>query len=621
MPRLADWAVVWWRDAAPGVTPRSGRSPRSIAIRRRASLLDALHRHSLAADRFGGVGRVLDAGEPEIVAAIDDDHLQRVAGDGDYLRVLRALGPRSHLMLPLAARGQLLGVLAMVQAELGRRYGPDDLALGRELAARAALALDNARLYQAEQAARRHLAVLAEAGAALTASLDFEATLARVARLVVPALADWCTVDLVNEDEPVGLRRLAAVHADPAKEALVAQSVDYPPRPPAEHPVLTVVRTGQPALGVDVSDGVIAAAARDAEHLALVRAIGMRSLMIVPLRVRERVLGAISLVAAEFGAALRAGRSGDGRATGRAGGAGHRQRPPLPRGAGGGAHPRGVPGRRLPRAAHAADQRQRVRPASRPPGARRRRSFGAPAGTIDPLHTQVRRLEMLVSDLLDVSRLQQGRLELRPERVELGELARQVVARFEHAPHRTPRHALVVDAPAPVTGEWDAARLDQVLTNLVGNALKFSPTGGEVRVVVRQEGGEALLVVSDEGLGIGPDERATLFQPFQRGEATARAIPRELDWACTSPRRSSPGTAGGSRSRAPWARGAPSSSACRLPNRRPTAGHRRPTQRLDGRPRRPPGLPATAPGGRIVARGVLRRALAPVAQLDRARAS
>ena len=132
---------------------------------------------------------------------------------------------------------------------------------------------------------------------------------------------------------------------------------------------------------------------------------------------------------------------------------------------------------------------------------------------------------MLVSDLLDVSRLQQGRLELRPEPVELGELARQVVARFEHAPHRTPRHALVVAAPAPVTGEWDAARLDQVLTNLVGNALKFSPTGGEVRVVVRQEGGEALLTVSDEGLGIGPDERATLFQPFQRGEATARAIP------------------------------------------------------------------------------------------------
>jgi signal transduction histidine kinase len=146
-------------------------------------------------------------------------------------------------------------------------------------------------------------------------------------------------------------------------------------------------------------------------------------------------------------------------------------------------------------------------------------------GLIDPLHTQVRRLETLVGDLLDVSRLQQGRLELRPEPVELGNLARQVVARFEQSPYRTPRHTLVVDAPAPVTGEWDAARLDQVLTNLVGNALKFSPAGGEVRVAMRREDGEAVLRVSDEGLGIGQDERTSLCQPFQRGEATARAIP------------------------------------------------------------------------------------------------
>jgi signal transduction histidine kinase len=429
------------------------------------------------------------------------------------------------MMLPLAARGQLLGVLALVLAESGRRYGPDDLALGQELAARAALALDNARLYQAEQATRRRLAILAEAGAALTASLDFEATLARVARLVVPALADWCTVDLVDDAEPVGLRRLAVVHADPAKEALVARLADYPPRPPAEHPVLTVVRTGQPALGVDVPADVIEAAAQDAEHLALVRAIGMRSFMIVPLRVRDRVLGAICLAAAESGRrygpddlalaeqlAERAALAIDNARLYSEARSAVRIREEFLAVA---SHELRTPLTSVKGYVQLLDRQLRD---DAGPWARLR-------GLIDPLHTQVRRLETLVGDLLDVSRLQQGRLELRPEPVELGELARQVVARFEHSPYRTPGHTLVVDAPEPVMGEWDAARLDQVLTNLVGNALKFSPMGGEVRVAARREVGEAVLTVSDEGLGIGPDERASLFQPFQRGEATARAIP------------------------------------------------------------------------------------------------
>jgi len=132
------------------------------------------------------------------------------------------------------------------------------------------------------------------------------------------------------------------------------------------------------------------------------------------------------------------------------------------------------------------------------------------------LRDQTDRFEMLVNDLLDVSRIQQGRLALRPQSTELTELARSVLARFEQSPDRTPAHRLVFDAPEPIHGVWDPVRLDQVLTNLISNALKYSPDGGEVRLSVRRRGDEVELAVSDEGIGIPAGEQAQLFQPFSR---------------------------------------------------------------------------------------------------------
>jgi signal transduction histidine kinase len=141
------------------------------------------------------------------------------------------------------------------------------------------------------------------------------------------------------------------------------------------------------------------------------------------------------------------------------------------------------------------------------------------------LHTGVNRLETLVVDLLDSARIQQNRLELRAEPTDLSLLAQHVVARFDQAETRTAGHTLVCDAPMPVTGRWDAARLDQVLTNLVSNALKYSPNGGVVHVRVRQAATQAVVTVSDQGVGITPEDQATLFQPFARGSATERAFP------------------------------------------------------------------------------------------------
>ncbi len=135
---------------------------------------------------------------------------------------------------------------------------------------------------------------------------------------------------------------------------------------------------------------------------------------------------------------------------------------------------------------------------------------------VEQCRQQVDRLRTLVDDLLVASRSQQGRLDLRPEAFDLAALAAEIRERFEHAPERTARHTLALEAPAPVGGLWDRDRLDQVLTNLVSNALKYSPAGGRVLVRVTRCDDEAEVAVSDEGLGIPADEQASLFQPFVR---------------------------------------------------------------------------------------------------------
>ncbi len=152
--------------------------------------------------------------------------------------------------------------------------------------------------------ARKHaeasLRFLAEVSEVLVSSLDYEVTLANVARLAVPLVADWCAVDLVAEDGRV--ERLAVAHIDPSKVQL-AYELDkrYPPDPNASHGVPLVLRTGEPEIVEEISDDLLREVARDEEHLQLVRGLGLKSFVAMPLIARGRVLGAITLVSAESG--------------------------------------------------------------------------------------------------------------------------------------------------------------------------------------------------------------------------------------------------------------------------------------------------------------------------------
>ena len=211
-------------------------------------------------------------------------------------------GVAAAIAVPFMAGGRVTGGLEL---EFGheRRIAPEDGNFILTLAGQGAQALERARLYEAERIARRRaeaaheqMEFLAEASQVLASSLDYKATLSATARLAVPRLADWCAVDIVDVDGRH--RRLAIAHADPAKvEAVWAMSHRYPEAP--EDPVPQVIRTARPQLISEIPDGLLRAFARSDDHLRALRAFGLRSLMIVPLTTRGRILGAITFVLAE----------------------------------------------------------------------------------------------------------------------------------------------------------------------------------------------------------------------------------------------------------------------------------------------------------------------------------
>jgi len=153
--------------------------------------------------------------------------------------------------------------------------------------------------YDEAEATRRreeHASYLARASSTLSSSLDYEAMLRALAGLLVPGLSDWCAVHVLTDGQ---LRSVATAHVDPAKLEPCREFQDtYPPNPESPRGVWNVLRTGRPELLDRVDDELLRQLARDDAHLDLLRGLGMTSLMIVPIRMRDRVSGTISLVSA-----------------------------------------------------------------------------------------------------------------------------------------------------------------------------------------------------------------------------------------------------------------------------------------------------------------------------------
>ena len=435
VPDFADWGFVELLQPDGSLT-RDGMAMTDPSKREIAEAYVELY--PLDMDSPVGSPQVIRTGEPQLIPELPPDFVDLAAPDPRQREVLEGLGFRSILIVPLIARGRVIGDLAMAMAESGRRFGEEDLALGQQLADRCALALDNARLFtelsDAVEAARQagdevntilggvadavtaqapdgslvyaneaavaitgfgsvgellsatpgaivsryemtdehgepldvmrlpgrramageqpeplvvrsrmvgtrewrwarvkatpvfepdgrvRLAInvteditelkraeqgqrfLAEAGRVLAGSLDYQETLAAVARLAVPDIADWCAVDAIVGGE---LKRLATAHSDPRKVAEVLEIAErYPPDPAAPTGVHAVLRNGRSEVYREISDELLVAASQDEGHLALLRSIGMTSAMAVPMLLRGRAVGVITFVSAETGHAF-----------------------------------------------------------------------------------------------------------------------------------------------------------------------------------------------------------------------------------------------------------------------------------------------------------------------------
>ncbi|MCL5264038.1 MAG: HAMP domain-containing histidine kinase [Chloroflexi bacterium] len=127
--------------------------------------------------------------------------------------------------------------------------------------------------------------------------------------------------------------------------------------------------------------------------------------------------------------------------------------------------------------------------------------------------SQARRMDRLIGDLLDASHIGTGRFTIERQRVDLVKVARRVV---EEQQATTARHRIVLRAPASLEGWWDAGRIVQVLTNLLTNAIKYSPQGGEVQVNLARVNDSVVVKVTDRGIGLAPEDIPLLFEPFSR---------------------------------------------------------------------------------------------------------
>ncbi len=367
-------------------------------------------------------------------------------------------------------------------------------------------------------AAQEHTRFVAEASRVLASGLDYEQVVRQIARLVVPALADNCVVDLLAPDG--SMHRAAEASADPAKEELLRQLRKYPPDPtrPAS-PVLKVLKTGKTEFIPRFDNAALQAVAANDEYAAIVRALAPRSSVSVPLKGRNGILGAITFGMAESGRTYRpedihlaeelAGRAA-----------------------------LAVENASLYEQAQQAIRARDVFLAVASHELRTpltaltlqllnlRRSFEreTPADAanavlkVNDLSRQVERMAGLVERLLDVSRAVSGRIELVLEDVELRDLVGDVVSRFQdQATSSGSRLTLNAESDSCV-GRWDRMRIEQILANLLANAIKFG-AGEPIELVLSCAETHATLTVRDGGIGIAPQDHERIFGRFQQTDA------------------------------------------------------------------------------------------------------
>jgi signal transduction histidine kinase len=357
--------------------------------------------------------------------------------------------------------------------------------------------MERDRLLEQEHVARqetedeqRRSTFLADASR-LLASLDYATALAGVARLAVPFLADWCAVDITRTDG-AGLERIGLAYTEEVGRALAGATEQLVPTP------------------IEARDPHV----WHAEDLRRIHQLGLRSYLATPLQVPGKTLGVLTMVSTRD---ARYGTKDIGLAANLA------ERLAL-----------SVENARL---YEGAQQALRLREdfisvashelntpiTSLLLGLQTLGTYGRNGGiapeeadkVLVRAERQCLHLRALVNQLLDVSRIQAHKLSLDLSDIELGELVREVATRLQPDLERA-RCPITIDVPEPVRGRWDRLRLEQVIGNLLSNALKYGACK-PIEVHVFQTGKAAFVRVRDLGIGIPLEQQKAIFDRFGRG--------------------------------------------------------------------------------------------------------
>jgi predicted ATPase/signal transduction histidine kinase len=460
---------------------------------------------------------VLRTQESVMFDAADD--AGRFTSDPYFLQIR----PRSVLCMPVRLRADSVALLYLENELVPGVFTPDRLVALELLAAQTAISLENARLLERErtgrieaEAAERRGLLLGEATALLSQTLESRRVLDALARLFTRSFADWALIDLHDSG---ALVRIAGAHRDPDKEPILREmTARYAAQP--RSPVWQVLQTGQVFEAPVLTAEQLRSYCVDDEHAELVYRLGARSAVYVPLCARDAVIGVLTLIAmtpnrfarADAELAVDLGR-----------------RMAL-----------AIDNARLldetRRALQLRDEFLRIASHElRTPLAslrlsaqgllravERNRSVSPEIldRTLRRVLGNTLRLEQLTSELLDVTRIEQGRLQLNPIEVALDAVVREAVDHLE-ADLAVAGSSVSIACAAPVVGRWDPSRLDQVVTNLLSNAAKFG-AGKPIEIRIERSGDAARLAVTDHGIGIDPARRPYVFDRFERAVPSSR---------------------------------------------------------------------------------------------------
>jgi signal transduction histidine kinase/ActR/RegA family two-component response regulator len=368
----------------------------------------------------------------------------------------------------------------------------------------------------------QRLRLLCDASTLLASTTDLQDALHALAHMIVSTLADWCTITVRDEDG--NLCRVAGAHVDPAQAALVAEYLER--YEPSHHPrseIALAVKSGQSLLVPKVSPGVLEGLAHSQEQLAVLRELGCTSAIVASVVAGGVPVGALSLVMCDGKREL------------------HELDHQLARELG------ALIGIAVENARRRAESEQLLLHAEQAIRAKdeffamlghelrnplapiltaielMRLRGGAPERELAVIERQTRHLTRLVDDLLDVARISRGGVQLAREPVDVAEIVRNAVEMVE-ALLVQGRHELVIDVERGLVVDADPTRLAQIVSNLVTNAARHSPAGGNIEVHGQRAGERIVLRVLDSGEGIAPELLPHVFDAFvQQRQALDRA--------------------------------------------------------------------------------------------------